>query len=56
MNKFGDPGYKYHATMSALWGLTALRLAQADILPFDFAFYGRTLNSFIEDLKKKSSL
>jgi N-acetylated-alpha-linked acidic dipeptidase len=27
-------------------------LAQADILPFDFAFYGRTLNSFIEDLKK----
>ena len=52
MNNFGDPGYKYHATMSALWGVTALRLAQADILPFDFAFYGRTLNSFIDDLKK----
>jgi N-acetylated-alpha-linked acidic dipeptidase len=52
MNHFGDPGYKYHATMSALWGVTALRLAQADILPFDFGFYGRTLNSFIDDLKK----
>jgi N-acetylated-alpha-linked acidic dipeptidase len=52
MNHFGDPGYKYHATMSALWGVTALRLAQADILPFDFAFYGRTLNGFIGDLKK----
>jgi N-acetylated-alpha-linked acidic dipeptidase len=52
MNNFGDPGYKYHATMSALWGVTALRLAQADILPFDFGFYGRTLNSFIDDLKK----
>ena len=52
MNNFGDPGYKYHATMSALWGVTALRLAQADILPFDFAFYGRTLSSFIDDLKK----
>jgi N-acetylated-alpha-linked acidic dipeptidase len=52
MNHFGDPGYKYHATMSALWGVTALRLAQADILPFDFAFYGRTLDGFIEDLKK----
>jgi N-acetylated-alpha-linked acidic dipeptidase len=38
--------------MSALWGVIALRLAQADILPFDFAFYGRTLNSFIDDLKK----
>jgi N-acetylated-alpha-linked acidic dipeptidase len=52
MNHFGDPGYKYHATMSALWGVIALRLAQADVLPFDFAFYGRTLNSFIDDLKK----
>ncbi len=52
MNHFGDPGYKYHATMSALWGVTALRLAQADVLPFDFGFYGRTLGSFIEDLKK----
>jgi len=38
--------------MSAFWGVTALRLAQADILPFDFGFYGRTLNSFIVDLKK----
>jgi N-acetylated-alpha-linked acidic dipeptidase len=52
MNHFGDPGYKYHATMSALWSVTALRLAQADILPFDFGFYGHTLNSFIDDLKK----
>jgi N-acetylated-alpha-linked acidic dipeptidase len=52
VNHFGDPGYKYHATMSALWGVTALRLAQADILPFDFGFYGRALNSFLDDLKK----
>ncbi len=52
MNHFGDPGYKYHATMSRLWGVTALRLAQADVLPFDFGFYGRTLNDFIDDLKK----
>jgi N-acetylated-alpha-linked acidic dipeptidase len=52
MNHFGDPGYKYHATMSALWGVTALRLTQADILPFDFGFYGRTLSGFIDDLKK----
>ena len=52
MNHFGDPGYKYHATMSALWGVTALRLAQADVLPFDFGFYGRTLNDFMDDLKR----
>lgn len=52
MNHFGDPGYRYHATMSALWGVIALRLSQADVLPFDFGFYGRTLNLFLDDLKK----
>jgi N-acetylated-alpha-linked acidic dipeptidase len=52
MNHFGDPGYKYHATMSAMWGVTALRLAQADVLPFDFGAYGHTLSEFLDDLKK----
>ncbi len=47
MNHFGDPGYKYHATMSQLWGVTALRLAQADVLPLDFEFYGNTINQFL---------
>jgi N-acetylated-alpha-linked acidic dipeptidase len=52
MNHFGDPGYKYHATMSRLWGITALRLAQADVLPFDFGFYGKTLGQFLGELEK----
>ncbi len=50
VNHFGDPGYKYHATMSQLWGVTALRLAQADILPLDFEFYGDTVNQFLMEL------
>ena len=52
MNHFGDPGYKYHATMSQLWGVTALRLAQADVLPIDFNFYGNTINQFLTELEK----
>ena len=52
MNHFGDPGYKYHATMSQLWGVTALRLAQADVLPIDFEFYGNTINQFLTELEK----
>ena len=52
MNHFGDPGYKYHATMSQLWGITALRLAQADVLPIDFEFYGNTINQFLAELEK----
>ena len=41
MNHFGDPGYRYHTLMSQLWGVLALRLANADVLPFDFASYAR---------------
>ena len=52
MNHFGDPGYRYHAAMSELWGVTAMRLAQADILPLDFEFYGNTVNQFLNELEK----
>src|SRR5579863_111461 len=52
MNHFGDPGYKYHTLMSQLWGVTALRLANADLLPFDFATYASNIRQFINDLAK----
>ena len=50
MNHFGDPGYKYHALMSQLWGVTALRLANADLLPFDFATYAANIRQFVGEL------
>jgi len=52
MNHFGDPGYKYHTLMSQLWGVTALRLANADLLPFDFATYAGNIRRFVNDLAK----
>jgi len=52
MNHFGDPGYKYHTLMSQLWGVTALRLANADLLPFDFATYASNIRQFVNDLAK----
>jgi N-acetylated-alpha-linked acidic dipeptidase len=52
MNHFGDPGYKYHTLMSQLWGITALRLANADLLPFDFAIYASNIRQFVDELTK----
>jgi hypothetical protein len=52
MNQFGDPGYRYHTLMSKLWGVLALRLANAGILPFDFAFYADNIKQFVEELQK----
>jgi len=52
MNHFGDAGYKYHTLMSQLWGVTTLRLANADLLPFDFATYASNIRQFVNDLAK----
>ena len=52
MNHFGDPGYRYQTLMSQLWGVTALRLANADLLPFDFASYGANVRQFVKELSK----
>jgi N-acetylated-alpha-linked acidic dipeptidase len=52
MNHFGDPGYRYHTLMSELWGVTALRLANADLLPFDFASYGVNIRQFVDELAR----
>jgi N-acetylated-alpha-linked acidic dipeptidase len=53
MNHFGDPGYRYHTLMSQLWGTTALRLANSEILPFDFAAYARSLREFVVEVQSK---
>jgi len=52
MSHFGDPGYRYHTLMSQLWGVLALRLANADLLPFDFASYAANIRQFLNELEK----
>jgi N-acetylated-alpha-linked acidic dipeptidase len=50
MNHFGDPGYRYHALMTQLWGTIAMRLVNSDILPYDFESYGQNIRQFVVDL------
>jgi N-acetylated-alpha-linked acidic dipeptidase len=54
MNHFGDPGYRYHTLMSQFWGVLALRLANADLLPFDFASYASNIRQFVNELAKNN--
>ena len=56
MNHFGDPGYRYHTLMSQLWGVLALRLANADLLPFDFASYASNIRQFVADMSKDKDM
>ncbi|MCZ6680721.1 MAG: M28 family peptidase, partial [Candidatus Poribacteria bacterium] len=43
MAHFGDPTFQYQATIAQIWGIMALRLANADILPFDYELYAKEL-------------
>ncbi len=51
MNRFGDPGYRYHTLLTQVWGVLALRLANADVLPFDFAFYAKNIRQFLSEIE-----
>lgn len=53
MDHIGDPGYRYHALMSQLWGSVALRLANAEVLPFDFSTYAAKLREFVQEVQNK---
>jgi N-acetylated-alpha-linked acidic dipeptidase len=55
INHFGDPGYRFHTLMAQFWGVLALRLANADILPFDFAFYAANLRRFAAVVEKTNN-
>src|SRR6202034_4299445 len=47
---FTGPYGVYHSLMAQLWGVLALRLANAEILPYDFDSYGENIRQFVVDL------
>ncbi|HEV2617452.1 MAG TPA: M28 family metallopeptidase [Candidatus Acidoferrales bacterium] len=50
INHFGDPGYRYHTLMTQLWGTLSLRLADSEVLPYDFAFYAGQIRDYVHEL------
>jgi N-acetylated-alpha-linked acidic dipeptidase len=54
MERFGDPEFLYHAAAARLWGLMAMRLASAEVVPLRFADYGETLRSQLDVLRREA--
>lgn len=52
MTRFGDPTFAYHVAAAQLWGTVAMRLADADGLPFDYVDYGAQINEFFTESLK----
>jgi len=46
MSLFGDPTYEYHEACAQLWGLMALRLADSEVLPFNYTEYALALGEY----------
>ncbi|MDP2584371.1 MAG: M20/M25/M40 family metallo-hydrolase [Candidatus Palauibacterales bacterium] len=50
MRRFGDPGYRHHVAASQLGAAVVLRLANADVLPYDYVEYAKTMRSYLPAL------
>jgi N-acetylated-alpha-linked acidic dipeptidase len=53
MKKFGDPTFRYHVAAAQFYGVQALRLADADILPLDYETYGVEIRNHLAGISDK---
>lgn len=49
--RFGDPGFQYGLTLAKTAGRVTLRLADADVLPFDFNSFYKTVTEYSNEVK-----
>jgi len=56
MDQFGDPGFVYHVAAAQLWGTLALRLAEADALPFDYSDYAKQIRDYFSETVRLAGL
>lgn len=55
MQHFGDPTFEYHVAMAQVWGLMAMKLADATILPLNFTRYGEDLEEYLASTVRLAS-
>jgi N-acetylated-alpha-linked acidic dipeptidase len=49
MQQFGDPGFLRHAAMARMWGVLAMRLANADVVPLDYRATAERVDEFVRE-------
>ena len=49
-----DPKFVYLEEMARVFGLEALRMADSDVLPYDYATYAREVEAFIDAARRKA--
>lgn len=51
--KFADPHFETQATTARWWGLLAIRLASAPLIPFDFSTYGAAMTEALASFETR---
>jgi len=52
--KFADPDFLYEQQMARVFGLEILRMADADVLPYDYEDYGKEVEAYIDAAAKRA--
>jgi len=52
MTKFGDPTFEFHAANARIGAAALLRIANAEILPYDYVEYARTMRRFSSQVER----
>jgi N-acetylated-alpha-linked acidic dipeptidase len=50
--KFGDPGFVYVRALAQVAGTAVLRLADAELLPYDFSDFTDTIRRYVNEVEK----
>ena len=52
MERFGDPGYRYHAAAARIGTAMMMRLANADVLPYDYVEFAKTMRGYLTPIDR----
>jgi N-acetylated-alpha-linked acidic dipeptidase len=52
--KFGDPDFVYEQQMARVFGLEAVRMADADVLPYNYEEYGKEIAVYLDAAHRRA--
>uniref|UniRef100_A0ACD5W1Q4 Uncharacterized protein n=1 Tax=Avena sativa TaxID=4498 RepID=A0ACD5W1Q4_AVESA len=52
MEKFADPGFRRHVAAASIWGIMALKLADEEVIPFNYMSYAAELEAYTKVVEK----
>jgi N-acetylated-alpha-linked acidic dipeptidase len=52
--KFADPDFAYEQEMARIFGLEAIRMADVDVLPYDYEEYAKEIEVYLDAARKRA--